>query len=77
MTIRSLVHNLPKDPDNPGWILGWAVVQSAPWRFMDIYASKEAADAQAVLLGEGFGVEYGSHEVGTDNFVGGLTPPSA
>lgn len=30
MTIRSLVHNLPKDPDNPGWVLGWAVVQSAP-----------------------------------------------
>lgn len=44
---------------------------------MDIYASKEAADAEAVLLGEGFAVEYGSHEVGTDNFVGGLTPPSA
>ncbi|HBO7423966.1 hypothetical protein [Pseudomonas paraeruginosa] len=77
MTIRSLVQNLPKDPDNPGWVLGWAVVQSAPWRFMDIYASKEAADAEAVLLGEGFAVEYGSHEVGTDNFVGGLTPPSA
>lgn len=30
MIIRSLVHNLPKDPGSPGWVLGWAVVQSAP-----------------------------------------------
>ncbi len=76
MINRSLVHNLPKDPCNSRLGSRRAVVQSAPWRFMDIYASKEAVDAEALLYGEGFGVEYGSHEVGTDNFVGGLTPPS-
>lgn len=73
MGIRSLVQNLPKDPDNLGWVLGWAVVQSSPWRFVDIYASEATALAEAASRGVGFAVEYGSHQVGTDNFVGGLT----
>lgn len=75
MAIRSLAKNLPADPDNPGWVLGWGVVKMEPWSFIDIYASKEAADAEAARLGSGYIVQYGSHKLGTDDFMGGLTPP--
>lgn len=75
MPIRSLAMNLPADPDNPGWVLGWAVVQSSPWRFVDIYADKATAEVEAESHGEGYAVEYGSNRLGTDDFIGGLTPP--
>lgn len=74
MSIRSLAKNLPKDPDNSGWVLGWGVIQSAPWKFIDIYASKDAAESEAASRGTGYQVEYGSHELGTDNFMGGIQP---
>lgn len=72
MSIRSLAKNLPKDPENDGWVLGWGVVQNDPWRFVDIYASKEAAEAEAATRGSGYRVDYGSHRLGTDDFMGGL-----
>lgn len=75
MAIRSLAKNLPADPDNSGWVLGWGVVKKEPWSFIDIYASKEAADAEAARLGSGYIVQYGSHKLGTDDFMGELTPP--
>lgn len=75
MSIRSLVKNLPKDPDNVGSVLGWGVVQKSPWRFVDIYASEDAAKAEAAARGPRNSVEYGSHRLGTDEFIGGLTPP--
>ncbi|MFC0710725.1 hypothetical protein [Azorhizophilus paspali] len=69
MPIKSLSKALPKDPDNPGWVLGWAVVRSAPWSFIDIYASKEVAEVEAARLGDGYSAEYGSHHLGSDDFV--------
>lgn len=75
MAIRSLAKNLPKDPDNAGSVLGWGVVQMSPWRFVDIYASKEAAEAEAASRGSGYRVEYGSHRLGTDDFMGGGEQP--
>lgn len=75
MTIRSLAKNLPKDPDNAGHVLGWGVVQNSPWRFVDIYASKEAAEVEAASRGAGYRVDYGSHRLGTDDFIGGLEQP--
>lgn len=38
MSIRSLRKNLPADPDNNGWVLGWAVMRDVPesWQFIDI-----------------------------------------
>ena len=74
MSIRSLAKNLPKDPDVLGSVLGWAVVRDSPWSFIDIFANKEAAEAEAKRLGAGHSVKYGSHKLGTDNFVGGSTP---
>jgi hypothetical protein len=75
MPIRSLAKNLPIDPDNFGSVLGWGVVEKSPWRFIDIYASKDAAEEEARARGPRFSVEYGSHRLGTDDFIGGSTPP--
>ncbi|WP_342649076.1 hypothetical protein [Pseudomonas sp. REB1044] len=76
MSIRSLAKNLPKDPDNEGCVLGWGVVKDAPWEFIDIYASKSAAEAEAAARGTGHRVDYGSHRLGTDEFMGGLERPA-
>ncbi len=46
MSVRSLVKNLPADPDMPGWVLGWAVGRNAPWSFIDIYADKHVAESR-------------------------------
>jgi hypothetical protein len=75
MSIRSLAKNLPADPDNKDSVLGWAVVRSAPWSFVDIYANRDVAQIEAERLGAGHSVEYGSHKLGTDDFIGGSTPP--
>lgn len=77
MSIRSLAKNLPADPDNKGWGIGWAVLMDAPgtWQFIDIYADKSTAEVEATRLGNWFVVEYGSHRLGSDDFVSGLTPP--
>lgn len=74
MSIRSLAKNLPKDPDAAGNVMGWAVVRNTPWSFIDIYASKEVAEIESRQLGDGHTVQYGSHKLGTDDFIGGATP---
>ncbi len=76
MNIRSLAQNLPADPDNKGWVLGWGVLRDTPWHFVDIYADRATAEAAAERQGDGYLVEYGSHRLGSDDFVGGLTPPA-
>ncbi|EKG6901880.1 hypothetical protein L6X02_RS08095 [Escherichia coli] len=30
-------NNLKADPDNQGWVLGWAVVRDKPWHLVGIY----------------------------------------
>ncbi|WP_268799028.1 hypothetical protein [Pseudomonas huanghezhanensis] len=68
MTLVSLVRALPKDPNNPAYVLGWAVIRRTPWRFVDIFASKDLADAQAATLGSGYESRYGSHKPGSSEF---------
>ena len=75
MSIRSLAKNLPKDPDNAGSVLGWGVVHITPWRFVDIYASKEVAETEAKSRGPRYRVEFGSHRLGSDDFMGGREQP--
>ena len=76
MTIRSLAKNLPVDPDNAGCVLGWGVLRDRhPWHFVDVYAEQKTAKAEAERRGEGYVVEYGSHRLGTDDFVCGISPP--
>ncbi len=77
MSIRSIAQNLPKDPENKGWVLGCAVFKDRPneWRLVDVFPSKAVAEAEAERLNDGYLVEYGSHKLGSDDFVSGLTPP--
>ncbi|MBM0285078.1 hypothetical protein [Pseudomonas chlororaphis] len=75
MSIRSLAKNLPADPDNNGWVLGWGLRRRSSWEFIDIYASKDVADAEALRLGPDYFVDYGTHRLGTDEFIGGSKPP--
>ncbi len=78
MLIKSLSKNLPPDPDNKGCVLGWAVLRERPavWHLIDVYASKHIADAAASHLNNEYAVRYGSHRLGTDDFVSGLTSPA-
>ncbi|MEO6677675.1 MAG: hypothetical protein ABIO21_09885 [Pseudomonas sp.] len=69
MQIRSHAKNLPKDPYAPGSVLGWAVVRTAPQSFIDIFAFKGIAETQAARLGTAYSVKYGSHRLGTDDFI--------
>nr|WP_225778362.1 hypothetical protein [Pseudomonas sp. Marseille-Q3773] len=76
MGIRSLAKNLPPDPGNEGWVLGWGVLRDRfPWHFVDVYADRETARAEAQRRGQGYVVEFGSHRLGSDEFVCGITPP--
>lgn len=69
MTLVSLVRALPKDPNNPTHVLGWAVIRRTPWSFVDIFASKDLAQAQAAKLGAGYESRYGSHKPGSSEFT--------
>ncbi|GAB5336255.1 hypothetical protein [Pseudomonas fluorescens] len=60
---------LPKDPTNAGWVLGWGVVKNAPWSLHGVFLSKDEAESQAQSAGEGYVARYGSHKPGTDDFV--------
>jgi hypothetical protein len=77
MSTRTPAKNLPADPNNFGSVFGWAVVEKSPWRFIDIYASQDIAEAEAKARGPRFSIEYGSHRLGTSYFIGALTPPPA
>lgn len=71
MLIKSLAKNLPPDPDIKGSVLGWAVLRDNPatWHLIDVYASKDIAEAAASHLSSEFVVRYGSHQLGSDEFV--------
>lgn len=74
MRIRSHAKNLPKDPNAPGSVLGWAVVRTDQQSFIDIFSIKDIAETQATRLGAAYSVKYGSHRLGSDDFIGASTP---
>lgn len=61
--------SLPADPDNQGWVLGFAVVKNSPWHFGGIYAQEEMAAHVAANLGGDYEVHYGSHKQDSDDFM--------
>lgn len=76
MTIRSLAKNLPKDPSNEGWVFGWGVLRDRhPWHLVDVYADHATATVEARRRGADYVVEYGSHRIGSDEFVCGISLP--
>ncbi len=76
MAIRSLTRILPPDPDNAGWVLGWGVLRDRyPWHLVDVYADQKTAKAEAARRGADYVVEYGSHRLGSDEFICGVSLP--
>ncbi|CAI0838053.1 Uncharacterised protein [Serratia proteamaculans] len=66
-----IAKDLKNDSDNKGSVLGWGVVKNAPWSLSGVYATKEEANAKALVAGDGYEVKYGSHRLGSDDFVSG------
>lgn len=62
-------NQLPKDPDNAGSVLGWGVVRNSPWSLHGVFSSKNEAESQATTAGDGYVAGYGSHKLGTDDFI--------
>ena len=60
---------LERDPDNVGWVLGGAVLCPVPWHLSGVYSSKGEAEIHAAKQGDKYLVKYGSHHVGTDDFI--------
>lgn len=61
--------DLPADPDASGWVKGWAVFRNEPWLLAAVLASKADAKDEAAKLPESFEIKYGSHRLGSDDFV--------
>lgn len=57
------------DPSNPGWRLGYGVLRKEPWHLAGVGTNMEAAQAFATRLGSDYRVRFGSHRIGTDDFV--------
>ncbi|HDL7801233.1 TPA: hypothetical protein PXP53_004274 [Yersinia enterocolitica] len=52
-----------------GMVLGWGVVRNNPWHLAGVYTAKESAEAEASKLGNQYEIHYGSHRLGSDDFV--------
>ncbi|ELI8130095.1 TPA: hypothetical protein ACPZQN_003874 [Yersinia enterocolitica] len=63
---------LKADPDNAGWVLGWAVVRNSPWHLAGVYATKEVAEMKVLEFGDTYQVRYGAHRLDSDDFVSGM-----
>ncbi|WP_312284510.1 hypothetical protein [Yokenella regensburgei] len=64
-----IAEGLKPDIDNDGWVKGWGVVRNAPWHLVGVYATKEVAETKAEMLGEDYESRYGSHRLGSDDFI--------
>ncbi|HBY1580632.1 TPA: hypothetical protein MIQ56_21205 [Klebsiella pneumoniae] len=64
-----IANGLKPDLDNEGWVKGWAVSRNNPWHLVGVYATKDVAETKAESLGTGYEAKYGSHRLGTDDFV--------
>lgn len=62
---------LKEDPDNKGWVMGWAVVRGSPWHLVGVYATKDMAETKVSEFDKNYGVRFGSHRLGSDDFVSG------
>lgn len=62
---------LPADTVNRGWVMGWGVYRSEPWHLFGVCASQPDADKLKADAGGQYAVTYGSHRLGSDDFVEG------
>ncbi len=66
-----LLHGLTPslDPINAGRRLGYGVLRQHPWHLVGVFRTEDEARRFAASVGVGYQVVYGSHVIGTDNFV--------
>ncbi len=57
------------DADNPGCIMCWAVIRSAPRHLAGIFANRSEADLCQQKLGQDYEVKWGSNRFGSDDFM--------
>lgn len=58
-----------RDPENPGWLLGWIIYDSSKTEFHSIYDNRAQADFQCDILGGSYAVAFGSHRPHTNEFM--------
>lgn len=66
-----VAEGLKPDLDNEGWVKGWGVVRHSPWHLVGVYATKDVAKSKCAQLGTGYEALYGSHRLGSDDFISG------
>jgi hypothetical protein len=65
-----VTQGLKPDPENEGWYLGWGVAKNNPWHLAAVCASEGEAAAYAKKnFVESYQVGFGSHRLGTDEFI--------
>ncbi|MEN5198188.1 hypothetical protein ABE525_03095 [Pseudomonas wadenswilerensis] len=52
-----------------GWIYTWGVVRDEPKIMVGAFPNKEAAQARALTMGEGYAATYMYHLPGTDEYI--------
>ncbi|MBS0056948.1 hypothetical protein [Yersinia sp. Marseille-Q3913] len=57
------------DPDNKGWVLGYGVFRNSPWHFVETFNTEQEALEKRAEYDSDYKVAYGSHRVGSDDFV--------
>lgn len=57
------------DPLNPGWTLGWGVLRGSRWHLAGLFPDQKQAEAFRSELGAGYEVRFGSHRIGSDDFM--------
>jgi hypothetical protein len=62
---------LPRDPSNPGWVVGWCVYHPDSWHLYAVRSSEQEASVMKKKVGSEYVVAYASHRLGTDEFVTG------
>ena len=56
-------------PGNLGWVRCFGVIKARPWHLAGVYGARNAAEAAARSLGPQYNVAFGSHRLGSDDFI--------
>jgi hypothetical protein len=64
-----IADGLPADPDNEGWVTGWAVYRLQPWTLYGVCVSKKTAQVLLQEAGADYIMDFGCHCLGTEDFV--------
>jgi hypothetical protein len=67
---------LPEDPSNRGWVKGWGVYRLDPWHLFGVCPTREAAEAMKSDAGDEYVAAYGSHRLGSNDFIEGYSDPA-